>query len=520
MATAARAFCVLALAAPALWAQDSRALPYLGTLTIVWAAASSLQQARWATGTVSIDLAEATLVGVVVGASLDQTLALVGALALPPFIASLRHGFRGTALSLAAQLVSIVVVSIASGGGVTSESSLAVFTWTVTGLGLGLVAGFFATRWDREPDALAPYRDARQLILELLDLSGELSSGLDPEMLAADILDTVLDVVPAGALTVLVPREGELTPIARRVVDPTMSIDTDEALARTALRDDRPQVADAAFAIPVSTDAGVVAVVTGRLRDPNSGRLDLPALFHSLRAIVEPTAIRLDTALLFSSFRDAATADERRRLAREMHDGVAQDIAFMGYLVDALAASPASPTQAEQLQLLRDAITSVVSEVRRSVLTLRSSTEGAESLGAAISGLARHLSAMSGVPILVTVDEQTTRLRPEVEAELLRIAQEAMNNAVKHAQASMIDVECRVDPPFATLIVADNGRGLQGKRSDSHGLEIMHERARLIGADLQVADGRVGGTQVSVQIASEAQPVATTVTREKEEVHS
>ena len=54
---------------------------------------------------------------------------------------------------------------------------------------------------------------------------------------------------------------------------------------------------------------------------------------------------------------------------------------------------------------------------------------------------------MSGIPIQVTVEEGTTRLRPEVEAELLRIGQEAMNNAVKHSQAHQIDVSCRVDPP-------------------------------------------------------------------------
>ncbi len=107
-----------------------------------------------------------------------------------------------------------------------------------------------------------------------------------------------------------------------------------------------------------------------------------------------------------------------------------------------------------------------------------------ESLGAGIGSLARHLGDVSGIPIQVTVDERTTRLRPQVEAELLRIGQEAMNNAVKHAQADQIDVSCRVDPPHVELTVSDDGRGLQGRRSDSHGLTIMRERARLIGAEL------------------------------------
>ena len=150
-----------------------------------------------------------------------------------------------------------------------------------------------------------------------------------------------------------------------------------------------------------------------------------------------PSAVHLDTALLFAAFRDAATAEERRRLAREMHDGVAQDIASLGYLVDALGAGVNSPEQAERLEMLRERISSIVAEIRRSVVNLRTSVGQSESLGTAIGSIARNLSEVSGVPIHVTLDEHTQRLRPEVEAELFRIAQEAMNNAVRHAQASV-----------------------------------------------------------------------------------
>ena len=70
----------------------------------------------------------------------------------------------------------------------------------------------------------------------------------------------------------------------------------------------------------------------------------------------------------------------------------------------------------------------------------------------------------------------------------MRIAQEAMNNAVRHARATAIDVVCQVNPPDVAISVRDNGRGLQETRVDSHGLEIMHERARLIGATLDIGD--------------------------------
>src|SRR5690606_36828308 len=164
-----------------------------------------------------------------------------------------------------------------------------------------------------------------------------------------------------------------------------------------------------------------LAVVTGQF----SGADDLDpsviiSALESLATDLEPMAFQLDTAQMFAAFRDAAMADERRRLAREMHDGVAQDIASMGYVVDALASSAASPAQESALLQLRQMITSVVAEVRRSVMTLRTQAGSSESLGAAIATLARHLSDVSGIPIKVTVDERTSRLRHEVEAELLR----------------------------------------------------------------------------------------------------
>nr|WP_281385893.1 sensor histidine kinase [Nocardioides luti] len=258
------------------------------------------------------------------------------------------------------------------------------------------------------------------------------------------------------------------------------------------------------FAFPLVSEAGTTAVVGGLLSERlDPAQLGLEQRIRDLSARLTPSAVHLDTALLFAAFRDAATADERRRLAREMHDGVAQDIASLGYLVDALAARPASPEQAERIEVLRDRITAVVAEVRRSVVTLRTDAGASESLGAAIGSIARNLTEVSGVPIHVTLDERTTRLRPEVEAELFRIAQEAMTNAVRHSRATRIDVHCQVHAPGALITVTDDGQGLQAGREDSHGLEIMRERALLIGAALSIANGPDGGTVVAVRTTPE-----------------
>jgi signal transduction histidine kinase len=300
-----------------------------------------------------------------------------------------------------------------------------------------------------------------------------------------------------------VPRDDELTPL---VVDTDPS-DVDSALlhdlALASNRTGRPALSGNVFAFPLVTENRLVAVVSGTVSSRLEAKVvNLETRLDEVAIRLEATAVQLETAMLFASFRDAATAEERRRLAREMHDGIAQDIASLGYLVDGLAAGPVSPEQETKLRTLRERITAVVAEVRRSVRTLRTEAGRHESLGTAIGGLARHLSESSGIPIQVAADERPARLRPEVESELLRIAQESMNNAVRHARPSTIEVRCSVDAPAAEIVVEDDGRGMGTGRPDSWGLEIMRERALLIGAELTIEDAEPHGTVVTVRLPS------------------
>ena len=330
----------------------------------------------------------------------------------------------------------------------------------MTGLGLGLVGTFLHTALNEKPDPLAPYHYAQGLIRQLIDISGGLDNGLDPVALGGAILSAVRDDLPTSALVISVPRGDTLTPLVTKAMGASVNINECEDIAVEAWAVGLPVLHDHVFAFPLNTEAGTTAIVAGVLSarvDP--ARIGVEDRIRKLMRRLGPSAVHLDTALLFSAFRDAATAEERRRLSREMHDGVAQDIASLGYLVDTLRVGVTSPEQAERIDMLRDRISAVVAEIRRSVVNLRTSVGQSESLGTAIGSIARNLSEVSGVPIHVTLDEHTQRLRPEVEAELFRIAQEAMNNAVRHAQASAIDVHCDVHAPEAVITVSDNGRG-------------------------------------------------------------
>lgn len=104
----------------------------------------------------------------------------------------------------------------------------------------------------------------------------------------------------------------------------------------------------------------------------------------------------------------------------------------------------------------------------------------------------------------LTLDEAPTRLRSEVETELLRIAQEAITNARKHSSARNLWVDCRIHPPYAAITVKDDGSGLGSGRSDSYGLKIMRERAERINALLEIrgheSNGLPAGTTVAVTV--------------------
>jgi signal transduction histidine kinase len=493
---AARLFALLAIGAPALWFQDSGALWALLALGVLWLYQVVTITRRDLELTLSPTV-EAVAVGVICALGMKASPAILAALVVPPLYATATIGLRTMVRTVAFQLVSVVSLGLMwwQRGPDTrwTEWGVSIFTWSMAGVGLSLVASVTFTSERRNLlDPLGPYRDAQHLIKQLIELSGDLSSGLDVAAIGGELLGVVGDRLPSRALALYVPRGDTLAPIASSFeLEPT-DADACQKLATDAWARGEPVTAGQGFAFA----AGDTAIVAGLRPGTEAANTELP--INDLTAALAPSTVKFDTALLFSHFRDVATADERQRLAREMHDGVAQDIASLGYLVDALAARPADEQQAKQFAALRERVTKVVAEVRRSVMNLRTSIGESESLGAAIGAVARHLSEASGIPIRVRLDEQPSRLRPEVEAELFRIAQEAMNNAVKHARATAIDVRCQVYAPDARITIADDGVGLQGGRADSHGLKIMRERAKLIGAQLTVRDNASRGLTVSV----------------------
>jgi signal transduction histidine kinase len=246
--------------------------------------------------------------------------------------------------------------------------------------------------------------------------------------------------------------------------------------------------------IPMRIRDTVVGLVAVERRGQPWSRDEL----MQMTTLAEADAVRLEAAMLFDEVRTLATAEERQRLAREIHDGVAQEVASLGYLIDDLKAY-APPEVAPQLGTLRDELTRIVTELRYSIFDLRREIGPGASLTSVLADHARHVGETSGIAVHLELSESPARLRPAVESELLRIAQEAIANARRHSRAKNLWVTCVVDAPNVYLRVEDDGRGLLTPRDDSFGLSIMSERAERAGCTLSVGPRTGGGTSVEVR---------------------
>ncbi len=145
----------------------------------------------------------------------------------------------------------------------------------------------------------------------------------------------------------------------------------------------------------------------------------------------------------------------------------------------------------------------MITELRMSLFELRSEVDRQGGLTAAVSEYARTVGAAGGMRVHFSIEETPARLPASVEAELMRIAQEAITNARKHAGAQNLWVSCEIDPPYARIEVSDDGAGIGPHRPEGRlGLAIMAERAERIRGQLEITPRATGGTSVAVVLGT------------------
>ncbi|HWM93422.1 MAG TPA: two-component regulator propeller domain-containing protein [Thermoanaerobaculia bacterium] len=198
---------------------------------------------------------------------------------------------------------------------------------------------------------------------------------------------------------------------------------------------------------------------------------------------------------------------ERNRIAREIHDVLAQGMTGAALQLegatDALGGTPGGePREAvTHLERARELLRGAMAAARRAVWNLRAAELEQKDLGAALQELAVRLASPQGPRIEVRVTGPAGSLPEAVEENLFRLAQEAVTNALKHAEAGRITIDLEVGDERAVLRVRDDGRGLIPAAAPGHfGLSVMRERAEALGGTLRIGAAPGGGTEVEVDV--------------------
>ncbi|MDQ3256733.1 MAG: histidine kinase [Acidobacteriota bacterium] len=201
----------------------------------------------------------------------------------------------------------------------------------------------------------------------------------------------------------------------------------------------------------------------------------------------------------------AAVLDERSRIAREIHDTLAQGFAGISIQLEAIKhmLKVAPDRVPEHLELTRELVRSGLTEARRSIRGLRSQTLEGSDLAAALASIPKQLRAST--PVQIEVRGTPRRLPQTVENNLLRIAQECFTNAVKHAHAERIRIELSFDSRYVRLRVQDDGCGFDAQTlpssADEHfGLLGMRERVEQLGGQFVLRTAPGAGTEISATI--------------------
>ena len=237
---------------------------------------------------------------------------------------------------------------------------------------------------------------------------------------------------------------------------------------------------------------------------------------ESLQRFATLAALAIENARLHRQVQALAVTEERERIARELHDSLAQVLGYVNTKAQAtevLIASGQNDKAMTQLTQMADAARAAYADVREGILGLRVSPEGQRSFIETLTGYLEQWQGQSGVTVALTTTPANVaiRLTPNAEVQLLRIIQEALTNVRKHAGATTADVKLHVSDGWVEARILDNGAGfapddLAPRAAPRFGLSTMHERAESIGGSLEITSNPGDGTQIIARVPLDALP--------------
>lgn len=221
-----------------------------------------------------------------------------------------------------------------------------------------------------------------------------------------------------------------------------------------------------------------------------------------LQDFTNQAAVAIKNARAYEQAQALAAAEERQRLARDLHDAVSQTLFSANVMAETLPRLIESDTQAvaQGLNRLARLTKGALAEMRALLVELRPTALTETELRVLLGHLINGLRARTDAAIELNVAGNSYVLPPDVQIALYRIVQEALNNVLKHANAQHIIVTLTYRPSRVMLSVIDDGRGFDMKAipADHMGVRIMHERAQAIGAHIELDSAPGDGTSLTV----------------------
>ena len=327
-------------------------------------------------------------------------------------------------------------------------------------------------------------------------------------------LDAILQVIVDSARTLL---EADVAVLARAAPDGTLHLAAWTGAPALIVRP--PEVPDdiRAFVAPEALASELAAPL--RRGDATVGSLAVGSRnaraygveqIETLATLANQASIAIENARLQDRLRETAVRGERERIARELHDGLAQVLGYVNtksQAVEGLLEVGRTQEARSHLAELASAARSVYVDVREAILGLSTPILEGSGLVATVERYAERFAEASKLAVHIEASDvaRIADLPPTVEAQAFRIVQEALTNVRKHASANRVAITLDVRAETLVLDVTDDGRGLDGAASTPqawprYGLVSMRERAASVGGTVEIEPAPTGGTRVRLRI--------------------
>lgn len=260
-----------------------------------------------------------------------------------------------------------------------------------------------------------------------------------------------------------------------------------------------------AAAAPLITEGiviGALFIGSQRPKAINQRHLEL------LTAIAHQIALAIRNVQLYNQLGQMAVLEERQRLSREFHDGLAQTLGFLNLQaqhIEAMLENEEIPAAREEIQALRKHVRAAYVDVREAIDGLRLSLDDPGQLAARLREYTLEFARQFNIETEFQAIPENLSTSPEIALQLLRITQESLTNVRKHARASQAKVSLQANEATIELNITDNGHGFPPNgfgdpAHRSHGLIMMRERAEGLGGTFSVATSPGQGTHISVTV--------------------